>query len=503
MDPAVFDYTTAFSPADYTKGNMAESWEFTSPGIFVVHLRKGIHWQDIPPANGREFIADDVVFHFNRLFGLGGGFTTAAPYWSGFSWFKDLQSVTAADKYTVVFKWKLYNPELIMEYTMYNAIHGAIESPDAVAKWGDVTDWHHAIGTGPFILTDYVSASSLTLVKNPNYWGYDERYPQNKLPYIDTLTILIIPDDATAIAGLRTGKIDSLDQVLLNKAQSLQKTNPELLQLSGPLGAVVTLEPRNDKVPFNDIRVRKAMQMAIDLPTIAKTYYGGTADPYPSSLTPNCIKGWGFPYKEWPQDLKDEYAYNPTAAKKLLADAGYPNGFKTNVVADNTADIDLLQVVKSYFAAIGVDMEIRAMDSVAFSAFVKTSKKHDALAYRTKGALGKVAAPLTTITVFTTDYTENITMVRDPVYDDFYARAAVATSVDEAKQVLRDCNEYVARHHYAISLLLPNLFTLCQPWLKGYNGQAGTVFLSMLSFYCSRFWIDQNLKTSLGHQILP
>ena len=68
-----------FCPTDYAKGELAESWEFTDPSTFVVHLRQGIHWQNIPPANGREFTADDVVFHFDRMFGLGDGFTTAAP----------------------------------------------------------------------------------------------------------------------------------------------------------------------------------------------------------------------------------------------------------------------------------------------------------------------------------------------------------------------------------------------------------------------------------------
>ena len=62
-----------------------------------------------------------------------------------------------------------------------------IENPEAVKQWGDLTDWHHAIGTGPFILTDFVGGSSATLVKNPNYWGYDERYPQNQLPYVDSV----------------------------------------------------------------------------------------------------------------------------------------------------------------------------------------------------------------------------------------------------------------------------------------------------------------------------
>jgi len=75
------------------------------------------------------------------------------------------------------------------------------------------------------------------------------------------------------------------------------------------------------------------MQMAVDLPGIAKSYYGGTVEPYRPRLPRGHMQGWGFPYEEWPQELKDEYSYNPALAKKLLAEAGYPNGFKTNIVA--------------------------------------------------------------------------------------------------------------------------------------------------------------------------
>ena len=142
-----------------------------------------------------------------------------------------------------------------------------IECPEAVKQWGNLNDWHHAIGTGPFILTDFVSGSSATLVKNPNYWGYDERYPQNQLPYVDTLKFLIIPDNATALAAMRTGKIDVMDGMSLQDAQSMKKTNPEILQIPIPGTDATSIDPRNDKAPFNDIRVREAMQMAIDLPT--------------------------------------------------------------------------------------------------------------------------------------------------------------------------------------------------------------------------------------------
>ena len=126
----------------------------------------------------------------------------------------------------------------------------------------------------------------------------------------------------------------------------MRKTNPEILQVFTPLPPTFTLDMRIDKTPFNDIRVRKAMQMAIDLPAIAKDYYRGTVEPYPDTLTSRYMKGWGFPYEDWPQELKDEYAYNPAAAKKMLADAGYPNGFKTNIVVDTTTDMDLLKMVK-------------------------------------------------------------------------------------------------------------------------------------------------------------
>ncbi len=105
LDPEVFDYKTHWHPSQYMKGHLAEGWEFSDPNTHIVHIRKGIHWQGIPPANGREFIANDVVFHFNRLCGLGGNFTKpSSPPAPGL---QDLISVTATDRYTVVFKFKL------------------------------------------------------------------------------------------------------------------------------------------------------------------------------------------------------------------------------------------------------------------------------------------------------------------------------------------------------------------------------------------------------------
>jgi peptide/nickel transport system substrate-binding protein len=248
------------------------------------------------------------------------------------------------------------------------------------------------------------------------------------------------------------------------------------------------------------------MQMAVDLPAISKTLYGGAADPFPSSFSSSAMstwgKGWGFPYEEWPQDLKDEYAYNPALAKKLLAEAGYSNGFKTNIVADIAGDRELLKVVKSYFAAVGIDMEIRTLESAAWVAFTQVEKKHDQMAYHSGGSLHRSHEPLRQLTMFQTGSSSNPHMaVSDPVYDSFYARAIAATGLEEVKTIFREANEYVARQHFAIPLVQPMQYSLYQPWFKGYHGQFGAICWSppSFSFYTARFWIDGKLKKSMGH----
>ena len=505
MDPAEWDYRIAWHPRRYQKGNMAESWEFPDPTTHVIHIRRGVRYQNRPPSNGREFTSDDVLFHYHRIYGLGGGFTKPSPYRDTDIRFKDIISITAPDKYTIVFKFKTPNPDFIME-TLHNVgLAQCLENRDVVKKWGDMRDWRHAIGTGPFILRDFLPGNSATLVKNPDYWGHDERHPQNKLPYIDKLKFLIIPNESEAIEAMRAGKIDCMNQISYKGAQALQKTNPEIIQIATPGAPALTLQPRNDRAPYNDLRVRKAIQMAVDLPTIAKTYYEGSVDPYPSTLTATkYMKGWGFPYEEWPQELKDEYAYNPAAAKQLLADAGYPQGFKTNVLATADADMELLKIVQSYFAAIGIEMGIRVMKTADWIQYVEIDCKHDQLIYRPYGPLGHTYAPLRAITRFQTGYSANHMMVSDPVFDSYYPKALAADTEDKLKQVLRDANERVARQHYALSLLLPLQYSLCQPWLKGFNAQVHSIWMgsggpSMIGFYASRFWIDQTVKKNFIH----
>jgi peptide/nickel transport system substrate-binding protein len=497
-DPTIFNFQPIFTPTDYIKGQLAESWEMPDQNTVVVHLHQGIHWQNIPPANGREFTSDDVVYKFDRRYGLGSGMPGATQsIQSSDSVFLNLKSVTASDKYTVAFKFSGVNAEAILE-SLLGPSTCIMECPDAVKQWGDLNDWHHAIGTGPFILTDFVSGSSATMVKNPNYWQYDERHPQNQLPYVDGIKYLIIPDNATALAALRTGKLDALDGQNRIDAANLKKTNPEMPQITYHNYAGLTLDPRNDVKPFNDIRVREAIQKAIDLPTIASTYYGGSVSPNPMSLTATEITGWGFPYSEWPQELKDEYAFNPTQAKQLLTAAGYPNGFKTDVVAASNADLDLLQIVKSELADVGIDMTINVMDPTSWVAFVQIGIKQDQLAYKSIGQIAKSMQPLHFITTFQTNVAGNWFKVSDPAYDALVVKALAPTSsLADVKQAVHDVDERVVEQHYDISLLNPLLYGVYHPWFHGYNGQynaisAGSGAGTSASFYLARYWLSSH-----------
>ena len=504
LNPSVFSYQIAWRPSDYLVGQLAKSWELTDTSTLVFHLRQGIHWQSLPPVNGREFTADDVVFHYNRMFAMGGGFTKGDPYMITDASWKQLASITATDKYTVTMKWKNTNPEFIMETVTGFGGMNNIECPEVVTTYGDTTDWHHAIGTGPFIVQDFVTGSSCTMVKNPNYWGYDERYPQNHIPYVDTLKVLIIPDNATALAAMRTGKIDFVDGISISQAQSMAKTNPEMLQIPQINTYGMTIDPRDDLKPYTDIRVRQALQQAIDIPTIAKTYYNGTVLPYPITLTSYAETGWGLPYDQWPQDLKDQYAYNPTAAKALLAAAGFPTGFNTDIVVDSAVDTDFLQIVKSYFTAIGVNMDIKVMDPASWASYVKAGHKQDALAMTsTSSQAGKTVEPLREVQAYMTGYMSNWMMVSDPKFDAFYPAALAATSIPDVKKVLTAANLYSLQQHYYIALLQPNTLGISAPWLKGYNGQnrsiPGTLVPFLEGFYGARFWIDSSVKKSFGY----
>jgi ABC-type transport system substrate-binding protein len=294
---------------------------------------------------------------------------------------------------------------------------------------------------------------------------------------------------------MRTGKIDVMYGMSYDQATDMQNSNPDIRQITIPGSGAQNCDiiPRNDKAPFNDVRVREALQMAINLPDLAKNYYHGTTPPDPSTLTSNYLMGWGFPYSQWASDLQAQYAFNVSGAEALLTAAGYPNGFTTDCVAANNWDLDLLQIVKGYFQAINVNMTIQTMDPVEWTSYVRVNHSEDALSYGADN-LGLSYEPGFQIGDFVTGDSGNEGMVSDPTYDALYKKALAETTLDGYKADLTAMNQEVAEQHFSISLLMPTTFAFSQPWLKGYNGQAFAADFVQDApmfggFYLSRFWV--------------
>jgi peptide/nickel transport system substrate-binding protein len=427
-----------------------------------------------------------------------------------------LERVVATDRYTVQFKFKQPNIFEIYDILVPSFGMGQIQAPEWAKQYGTdfskaspgggpppggpggpgggppptiSADWKNVVGTGPWMLTDAVAGSSLTYSKNPNYFGHDERYPQNQLPYIDTFKELAIPDMATAIAALRTGKVDMIAEGRFGPtwqdAQALAKTNPEIQQAlwSAP-GA--TIELRVDHKPYTDIRVRQALQMAIDRPSIAKSYYGGTVDGKPAGLSSPFNTGWVTPYDQWPNDLKQIYSFNADQAKKLLADAGYPQGFSTECVAANMDDLQVLTLLKAEFHDVGVEMSINAMDMPTEAALLSTGK-NDQMDFTM--ASGTFTIPSQAILTYYSQYKDNHGHVNDPNYDALVSQFQAAKTMDDAKPIFIQADTYAFQQCWALQVCPIAAPLFWQPYLHGYSGEQQQG--EMPGFYAARMWLTK------------
>ena len=194
LDRDVFDWTYQFTDMKFIKPHLAESWEISPDGLtYTFNIRKGVHWQNKAPMNGRELTAYDVEHHVHRFYGLGSDFTEPTPHTAEVQSLP-VVSITATDKWTVVFK--LSQPSLteLEEITYKSYATGWIQPPEVIKQYGDMKDWRNVVGTGPYMLTDQVRDSSTTYTKNPDYFAFDEKYPENRLPYADEIKFLVIPD---------------------------------------------------------------------------------------------------------------------------------------------------------------------------------------------------------------------------------------------------------------------------------------------------------------------
>ena len=246
--------------------------------------------------------------------------------------------------------------------------------PKEVADAG-AANWKNVNGTGPFMLTDFVQGNSNTYAKNPNYWDKEKiGGAEYKLPFVDKLVYRTIKDEATYITALRTGKLDILEIHPLAERRAAQEeraaaaSGRSWLNMSGTFLAM-----RVDTKPFDDIRVRRALNMAVNKQEICRAYYNGNAELFAYPQHPDYL-GYFEPLEQMPDSVKELFTYNPAKAKKLLAEAGYPNGFsfKVQVCSCNPDHMELLPLVAAYLEKVGVKIEIQPMEYGAFLSAMTT-----------------------------------------------------------------------------------------------------------------------------------
>ncbi len=511
IDRNVFNLQSGYVPLSVIRGSLAESWEQPDPTTYIFHLREGVHWHDKAPMNGRELTAEDVVFNWHRMMGMGEfaeaggsphqGQITAIPF----------ESITATDRYTVVFTTTEAQQDTLRNLVIHHAAW--VYPPEVIQEHGDIQDWRHSVGTGPYMLTDVVEGVSMTFTKNPDYWGFDEKYPDNRLPYIDELTGLIMTEEATIVAALRSGSIDYIGLPggggaflsSIDQAESLRENNPELVLTAWAYRSENAVQFKMMEPPFNDVNVRAAMQMALDLESINDTYYKGFADTTPRTRIGDALAGYTVPFDEWPEDLKGEYAYNPQEAERLLDAAGYPRGadgmrFETDLSIIDLLDVDYYQLAAAYWKGIGVDVGIILLDRPAFIA------ASQGLTYEGMSS---------TVSAYDFDALEAIrgyhsssvgksgtgasqTGLQDPVFDALFDAAQAADNVEEQQRVVREIDLYLAKNHLLVWSPKPPQFNVNQSWVKGYNGEIDLGWGDRNAVF-SRIWIDQDLKREMGH----
>ena len=301
-------------PADFTiVSDVAESWEYTSPTTLVFKLRKCVKFHNKPPVNGREVTAEDVKYSLER-FKAKSGFRSR---------FDEVQSIDAVDRHTV--RITLKEPFAPLLNHLANATYTAILPREVEEKFKDFNRPEAMIGTGPFMLKSYQKGVQIAFERNPDYHV-------KGLPYLDGVVIEITPDASARLSLFRAGKVDlphMWGYLAPEDGKSIQKTNPEMVVTPTPIIGQGIFYFRTDQPPFNDVRVRRAIALAIDRKgwNDAILYGEGCIDAGP---VPCAMKEWKLDAaKIDPAKAKYLVGYDPAEAKKLLADAGHARGLTT------------------------------------------------------------------------------------------------------------------------------------------------------------------------------
>ena len=502
IDRDVWDMSNIFVQPENLVGALAENWEVPDDTTYIFYIRQGVRWHDKAPMNGRALTAEDVVYNFHRWLGIGSGFTEPGPNAHDLA-NVPFESITAESPRKVVMKLK--RPYFTALNLIIDREYSFIYPPEVIQQHGDAKDWRNLVGTGPFMLTDYVEGSSLTYTKNPNYWGYDAKFPENRLPYIDRLRVLEMTEEATRLAALRSGKLDlvgpaGVSQIKsIDQAESLRKTNPELRQWPFFVRSETIYSFNVNNPHFSDIRVRIALQKALPLEEINNGYFKGQGNWIPHGMVGDSLKGYYIPYEQWPKALQEEFAYDPEEAERLLDEAGYPRGadgirFKTHVLHPISRDIAYPELVTAYWRRIGVEVQIRTPPLTEFIA-IASQMKHEAM----RGGEGghHYLYEHLVSRFWGGAKIWNPSVVKDPEFDKIIDALRAANDLESYQKYFREADMYSIKQHWYIWGPDAPHYHVSHKWVKGYNGE-GQFGSNNENALFARLWVDQELKKEMG-----
>lgn len=409
---------------------LATSWASSEDGLYwTFTLRDNVRFH-----NGRAMTSADVAFSFERVL------SEESPRAKDFAAIDHLET---PDEHTVVFILKEPLPAFVSNL----ALGWAAIVPSEHAG----TLQEHPVGTGPFQFVEWVPDSHIELTRFDDYWMTGQ-------PYLDQIEFRIIPDPAVQLTSLKAGEID-MAPVLPQNAAEL-KADSQIRVLSAPVNpvaAVTLLAINNTRKPFDDIRVRQALNYAIDKKALIEATQFGFATPIGSHMQP---------VSEYYVDLTDTYSYDPDKARQLLAAAGYPDGFETTITF---ANFDLhrrnAEVIASQLAQVGIEATLQSMELATWLDQVYQGRDYELNTLSHSGRLD----PDPFLNRLTCDSEENYRNYCNPQFDELIQQGANTTDVAIRKEIYAKAQRLLAEDAASAWLYTPDVILGAQRSVHDYS----------------------------------
>ena len=411
--------------------DLAESWTQLSDTTYIFKLRKGVRWHNKPPVNGRELTADDVKYTYNRFLTITGNPNKPVLEY--------IDRIEAVDKHTVKFTLKEPNAWFL---DLLASTSTWIIAKECVDKFGDLKKVESVVGTGPWMLERWEPNVKLAYVRNPNYFVPG-------LPYADSVDVLIDKDPASRLATWLSGKTDFgpeyqqavrwLDAPVAKQRKPGLQTAEYTWFTSGATGFKLA------NPPFNDLRVRRALSRASNLAELYEALAFSQGHWTPNPAVPAAFAEWSIPIDQLGPEGRKLYDFNTAEAKRLLAEAGHPNGFKTTVEVPGSVygpDFDdFVQITIKNWKAAGIDADLKLKE---YGAFITSTifGKFDSMFLGLRGAWADPEAYF--YRWFMPGQPLNVWGVNDPKLTDMIRLQRRTFDVAKRKQIVFDIQRYLA-----------------------------------------------------------